>query len=184
MQTATTIAAEYMLARSLIFREAGGVKETYHFDWIGSARALTDGAQTVLATQNFDAFGVSVGSTGSSGNTYKFDGEWRYRDDGDFGLLHVGARYYEPGTGRWNSSDPVRGDEAVPQTLHLYAYVQNDPGNLTDPRGLFALTCIDHCKNACTTFFDSIMCKVCCVVVPGAGSGCMVFWCTSWIDVE
>jgi len=67
-----TIVAEYMLARSMIFREASGAKETNHFDWIGSARALTDAAQTVLATYNYEAFGSIVGSTGSSGNTYKY----------------------------------------------------------------------------------------------------------------
>jgi len=133
MQTATTIAAEYMLARSLIFREAGGVKETYHFDWIGSARALTDASQVVIATNNYEAFGAVVGSTGSSGNAYKYDGAWRYRDDGDFGLLHVGARYYEPGVGRWVSEDTVA------DSINRYQYVHGHPTIAVDPTGLWGI---------------------------------------------
>jgi len=131
-----TIVAEYMLARSMIFREAAGAQATYHFDWIGSARALTDSAQVVVATNNYEAFGSAVGSTGSSGNTYKFDGAWRYRDDGDFGLLHVGARYYEPATGRWASRDSKLGYVPDTQSFNLFAYCQNDPMNYVDPEGL------------------------------------------------
>jgi len=130
-----TIVAEYMLARSMIFREASGAQATYHFDWIGSARALTDTAQAVLATYNYEAFGSIVGSTGSSANAYKYDGAWRYRDDGDFGLLHVGARYYEPGTGRWVSEDTLGGSAFGPQTLNRFGYVMNQPCTSADPTG-------------------------------------------------
>ena len=130
-----TLVAEYMLARGMIFREASGVKETYHFDWIGSTRALTDAAQTVTATYNYEAFGTVVGSTGSSGNTYKFDGAWRYRDDGDFGLVHVGARYYEPATGRWVSKDVVW---IACQGFNGYTYVDNSSPSVVDPKGFLA----------------------------------------------
>jgi len=130
-----SIVAEYMLARSLIFREASGAKETYHFDWIGSARALTNAAQTVLATWNYEAFGSVIGATGSSANPYKFDGAWRYRDDGDFGLLHVGARYYEAAVGRWISRDALFGQVDNTQTINHYTYVSNDPVNYVDPAG-------------------------------------------------
>ena len=90
----------------------------------------------MLATYNYEAFGSIVGSTGSSGNAYKYDGAWRYRDDGDFGLLHVGARYYEPGVGRWISADMIRGIAERPLTLNRYSYVVNDPTDVTDPDGL------------------------------------------------
>ena len=134
-----TIVAEYMLARSMIFREESGSQATYHFDWIGSARALTDAAQTVTATYNYEAFGTVVGSTGSSTNAYKYDGAWRYRDDGDFGLVHVGARYYEPGVGRWVSGDAIPGEGAAPQSLNLFAYAKNQASVLVDVTGMQAL---------------------------------------------
>jgi RHS repeat-associated protein len=53
--------------------------------------------------------------------------------DADTGLLHFGAREYDPETGRWLSKDPLLfggGD------TNLYAYVLNDPLNLIDPTGL------------------------------------------------
>jgi RHS repeat-associated protein len=45
----------------------------------------------------------------------------------------LGARDYDPGLGRWLSKDPARfaGGQA-----NLYAYVNNDPVNRRDPRGL------------------------------------------------
>jgi len=41
-----------------------------------------------------------------------------------------------PGLGRWASPDPVRGRVDFPQGQNLYAYVLNNPTNLTDPLGL------------------------------------------------
>ena len=34
-----------------------------------------------------------------------------YRDDGDAGLLHVGARYYDPQVGRFISRDAVLSEQ-------------------------------------------------------------------------
>ncbi len=51
--------------------------------------------------------------------------------DADTGLVHFGAREYDPEIGRWISKDPVRFDGGV----NLYAYVGNDPVNRTDPEG-------------------------------------------------
>jgi len=39
-------------------------------------------------------------------------------------------------TGRFTSPDPIAGSITDPQSLNRYAYVRNDPVNLTDPLGL------------------------------------------------
>jgi RHS repeat-associated protein len=52
-------------------------------------------------------------------------------DDVDY--LH--ARYYNPTIARFLSIDPVRGNPRTPQSWNLYAYVQNNPVNATDPDG-------------------------------------------------
>lgn len=53
---------------------------------------------------------------------------WVYRDDGDAGLLRVGARYYDLQVGRFTSRDAVLGE-------HPYLYCEHEPVNSVDPRG-------------------------------------------------
>jgi YD repeat-containing protein len=71
------------------------------FDGLGSERTVTNGSQTVTGTINFDAFGQTNATTGSSSSPYMFAATSGYRSDGDAGLQHVGARYYDPQVGRW-----------------------------------------------------------------------------------
>ncbi|MFI7376214.1 RHS repeat-associated core domain-containing protein [Actinoplanes sp. NPDC049668] len=51
------------------------------------------------------------------------------------GFTHLGAREYDPGTGRFISVDPLV-DYGDPQTLHGYAYANNNPVSFSDPDGL------------------------------------------------
>jgi RHS repeat-associated protein len=53
--------------------------------------------------------------------------------DADTGLLHLGARDYDPETGTWIQPDPIRFGGGDP---NLYAYVAGDPVNSVDPSGL------------------------------------------------
>jgi RHS repeat-associated protein len=52
--------------------------------------------------------------------------------DPDTGLVHFGAREYDPLIGRWISKDPIlfHGGQ-----VNLYVYVGNDPVNWVDPDG-------------------------------------------------
>ena len=50
------------------------------------------------------------------------------------GLVQVGARHYEPATGRFVSVDPEI-DQTDPQQMHGYAYANNAPGTFSDPTG-------------------------------------------------
>ncbi len=67
--------------------------------------------------------------------------------DAGTALVRLGARDYEPGTGRGTSKDPVRVDGG----LNLYAYSENDSTNSTDPDGHGRKECIE----ACLKFFYS-----------------------------
>lgn len=51
------------------------------------------------------------------------------------GLVHLGARDYDPSLGRFLTADPVL-DPASPQQDNGYSYANNDPVTLTDPSGL------------------------------------------------
>jgi RHS repeat-associated protein len=56
--------------------------------------------------------------------------------DPETGLLHFGAREYDPEIGRWMSKDPVRFESG--DTPNLYLYVNGDPVNQVDARGTAA----------------------------------------------
>jgi RHS repeat-associated protein len=73
------------------------------------------------------------------GTTHKFTGKER---DPESGLDYLSARYYSSNLGRFSSPDPLGGHQEDAQTLNRYAYVRNNPLNLTDPTGLdFNLYC-------------------------------------------
>ena len=56
--------------------------------------------------------------------------------DSTTGLLRLGARDYDPATGRFVSVDPLL-NPTDPQHLNPYAYSENDPTSSSDPTGLF-----------------------------------------------
>src|SRR5437764_486661 len=49
-------------------------------------------------------------------------------------LVHLGAREYDPGTGRFISRDPIV-DTTQPQQMNGYSYANNSPVTLSDPTG-------------------------------------------------
>jgi RHS repeat-associated protein len=104
----------------------------YGYDGFGSVRQLTNAAGAVTDTYEYDAFGVTLASTGSTPNVYMYRGE---QYDPDLGLYFLRARYYNSLTGRFLSRDPEFGKPANPKTLHKYLYAGGDPVNRLDPKG-------------------------------------------------
>ncbi|MFD9302278.1 ricin-type beta-trefoil lectin domain protein [Streptomyces sp. NPDC060048] len=58
-------------------------------------------------------------------------------DDTNTGLTHIGAREYDPTTGRFISVDPVN-DITDPLQMNGYAYANNSPVARLDPTGLWS----------------------------------------------
>nr|EIF91696.1 YD repeat-containing protein [Streptomyces tsukubensis NRRL18488] len=56
-------------------------------------------------------------------------------DDASTGLVHLGAREYEPATGRFISADPLL-DLGDPIQINAYTYSENNPVTFADPSGL------------------------------------------------
>lgn len=94
-------------------------------DHLGSTRALTDASGNVVESINYDSFGNGASSLTRYGYTGR---EW----DADANLYYYRNRWYDPQSGRFISEDPIGLDGGI----NLYAYVENDPVNLSDPSGL------------------------------------------------
>ncbi|HEX7183230.1 MAG TPA: RHS repeat-associated core domain-containing protein [Thermoanaerobaculia bacterium] len=108
----------------------------YLLDGQGSVRALTDESGSVTDTYDYDSFGNLLASTGSTANERRYRGEWF---DARMGLYSLRARYYDPATGRFTTSDPFLGDPFAPVSLHRYLYANANPIAFHDPTGLFSM---------------------------------------------
>lgn len=117
---------------NLISQSRGGTTSYYHFDAQGSTRELTDSSGNVTDTNMYDAWGVNVGSTGSTENPYGWIGKWGYRDDSGLSIHDVRNRQYQQLTARWLTLDP----QGFIDGPNLYVYVQNQPVTSVDPSGL------------------------------------------------
>jgi RHS repeat-associated protein len=66
------------------------------------------------------------------------------------GLTHLGAREYDPATGRFMSVDPVM-DTANPQQFNAFVYSNNNPVTFSDPSGLYCDSCDFYDKTHTTS---------------------------------
>lgn len=107
--------------------------ETYYFayDQVGSLRAVTNAAGSVVKTIRYDSFGNIVEDTNPELDVpFGFAGGLHDRDTG---LVRFGHRDYDPDTGRWTAKDPIGfGGEDVA----LYGYAERDPISVINPGGL------------------------------------------------
>ena len=118
--------AETLTLGGVIAQTRGGQNFGYVQDGLGSTTALLDGSGNVSSAYGYDSFGRQAsGNPSSPQQTFSYTGQ---SYDASTGLYYDRARYYDPGTGRFLSEDPV-------QHANRYAYVGNDPTNLVDPTG-------------------------------------------------
>jgi RHS repeat-associated protein len=139
----------------------------YVSDHLGSTRVVTNASGSPCYEADFLPYGLEntpSGFTNSCSTNYKFTG---YERDTETGNDYAFARYYSQREERFLSPDPLDGDITDPQTLNKYAYVRNNPTNLTDPSGL--MTCSD---DSCVGFDP---CPADCGGAEGSGgTGCLV----------
>jgi RHS repeat-associated protein len=109
----------------------------YGYDGFDSVRTLTDAASTVTDTYDYDAWGNTINTTGSTPNPYLYRGE---QYDPDLSLYYLRARYLNPLTGRLLGQDPERGDPTDPLSLHRYLYAASNPVDNYDPTGRLVQT--------------------------------------------
>ncbi|MEX0715726.1 MAG: RHS repeat-associated core domain-containing protein [Planctomycetaceae bacterium] len=153
--TQATYTHEPGLYGNLISQRRGNDTSYYHFDSLGSTRALTDSSQQVTDTNLYDAWGIGRDRTGTSEDPFWWVGEKGYYTDADTGTLQVRARTYEPAIARWWSADPFR--RAFDGTFNRFNYSFNSPVVFVDPSGLIAAPnfrrCVIDCEDLCATLY-------------------------------
>jgi RHS repeat-associated protein len=107
-----------------------GTASYYESDALGTITSLSSSAGALAQTYTYDTFGKTTNSSGSLTNFFRYTGR---EFDTETGLYYDRARYLDPTTGRFVNEDPL----AFNAGLNFYDYVNGDPTNLSDPKGLF-----------------------------------------------
>ncbi|MFA6984719.1 MAG: Ig-like domain-containing protein [Arenimonas sp.] len=116
---------------------AGGLHErNLHSDGMGSVRQASDAGGSVTDSFEYDAFGNQLGRTGTTDIDHRYRGE---QVDPNTGFYNLRARWYDPNSGRFTSTDAFAGRSSDPTSLHKYLYASSDPVNSWDPSGYMTI---------------------------------------------
>ena len=105
----------------------------YHRDEQLSTVFVTDGQGEIRNSYQYDAFGMSLGTTEKLNNRIRYTGQ-QYDELTE--QYYLRARYYNPVAGRFMQEDVYQGDG-----LNLYAYCGNNPVVYDDPSGYKRKAC-------------------------------------------
>jgi len=75
----------------------------HHYDALGSTTMLTDDTGAVTDTFLFDAWGNTVGRTGTTATPYQWIGRWGYQLGTSTGVFYTRTGSYQPALARWTS---------------------------------------------------------------------------------
>ena len=115
----------------------GQAAHSYLRDWLGGVAGMVSPSGTQERSYDYDAFGVSRDSKQFSddapANPLQYAGSYQDVSQGD--RYAMGARNYDPGTGRFDATDPAA-QPATDQAVSTYSYTNARPTVWTDPTGL------------------------------------------------
>ncbi|MFC8242443.1 RHS repeat domain-containing protein [Streptomyces chartreusis] len=107
-------------------------------DQHGTSSVALNASTQAITKRYTTPFGATrSGGTGSWPDDKAFLGKTA---DASTGLTHIGAREYDPSTGRFISADPLL-EADKPQTLNGYTYAANNPVSFSDPSGEQLIEC-------------------------------------------
>lgn len=127
---------------AILVKEGGTVTPYYVYtDHLGSLLTVTNAAGTVVAEQNFDAWGRKrnpvnwqyAGAPVSPGWLYR--GYTGHEHLPEYNLINMNGRLYDPVQGRMLSPDNYVADPFGTQGYNRYSYANNNPLSYVDPDG-------------------------------------------------
>ncbi|MFF3941667.1 RHS repeat-associated core domain-containing protein [Streptomyces phaeofaciens] len=144
-----TAAKKFTAQRYYPAGDATAVRTEAGLSWMvddhhGTASMTVDATTQAVTRRYTKPFGESRGTAPSIWPDDK--GFLGKPADTDTGLTHIGAREYDPATGRFLSVDPVLAPDDH-ESLNGYAYANNTPVTLSDPTGLRPIT---QCESGCS----------------------------------
>jgi len=135
----------YTYGDDLLSQERNSATNYFHYDGLGSTRALSDSSGSLTDSYDYAAFGEVLAQTGSTENLYQYTGE---QFDTDLDQTYLRARYYDQSVGRFTQQDTWMGRNHDPISLHKYLYAQSDPITYIDPTGNFSLSSVGTALNS------------------------------------
>ncbi|XVV17772.1 RHS repeat-associated core domain-containing protein [Actinoplanes sp. CA-131856] len=122
------------LDKTIASRTAGNGNLNWLFnDHQGTQQVSVNASTQQVSTRRQTPYGVPRGDVPVWPTNKGFVGG----DNDPTGMIHLGARDYDPKLGRFISVDPIQ-DLTDPQQWNGYAYANNNPVTLSDPSGLWA----------------------------------------------
>ena len=105
----------------------------FHNDISGTPVLATDANGNVVWKENYRPYGERLNNpSAEAGNAIGFAGK---PFDSNTGLSYMGARYYDPGLGRFMGVDAAPADPGSVHGINRYAYANNNPYKYVDPDG-------------------------------------------------
>jgi RHS repeat-associated protein len=130
------VAARFLLPALLVCAGLQASAQTityFHLDPSGSPTVATDAGGNVVWKENYRPYGGRLNNpTAEANSKVGFAGR---PFDAATGLSYMGARYYDPGLGRFMGPDPAPTAPENVNGVNRYAYANNNPYKFVDPDG-------------------------------------------------
>lgn len=104
----------------------------YHYDALGNLVSITDQNGKIVESQRVEAFGNELQKTKTVDVS---DRSFIGKEKDSNNLFYFGARYYDAGTGRFISGDPIGATWTKPESMNKYSYAVNNPLKYIDRAG-------------------------------------------------
>ncbi|MDL4819310.1 RHS repeat-associated core domain-containing protein [Actinomadura sp. OS1-43] len=144
--TATGTRYYTFAGQTVAMRTSDGTLTYLTADAQGTAQVAINASTLQSTVRRFDPFGAVRGLDDDA--TWPNDKGFVGGTQQPSGLTTLGARQYDPDTGRFISVDPLM-DPADPQQMNGYTYANNSPITKSDPDGAMIVDPGGGCGNSC-----------------------------------